>query len=127
MGLGDFARRVFGAPPAPSAIQAPSDPYRALNLVAERQRIDTCLPRARCTVAGRIVTLDVSPDDRAAQLAAVIVDESGMQIRLVWLGRRALAGVEPGRIIGATGTVLKSRGELRIVDPSYTIIDGEAS
>ena len=52
-------------------------------------------PRAIETTGGRIAYIEVSPRDAPARLTVRVVDPSGA-IDCIFLGRRMIAGLEPG-------------------------------
>ncbi len=56
------------------------------------------------TVTGRIRAVVYTPTEHVPTLQAELYDGSG-SMTLVWLGRRRIAGIEPGRRLVATGRV----------------------
>ena len=53
-------------------------------------------------------------------LEAELYDGSG-HLSLVWLGRRHIAGIEPGRRVRVHGMVTQSDGEPAIYNPRYEL------
>ena len=45
----------------------------------------------------------------------------GPGVRLVWLGRRTIAGIEPGRRLRASGLVSRVDGRALIFNPRYEL------
>ena len=54
-------------------------------------------------------------------LEAELYDGTG-SINVVWLGRRQIAGIEPGRRIKVQGMVTRSEGEPAVFNPRYELI-----
>lgn len=54
-------------------------------------------------------------------LEAELYDGSG-SISVVWLGRRHIAGVEPGRRIRVHGMVTESEGNRAVFNPRYELV-----
>lgn len=48
------------------------------------------------------------------------------RIRLVWLGREHIPGIEPGRVLQVEGTLSVQRGRPTIFNPRYDLAPGEA-
>lgn len=92
-------------------------------LAPGRVPIAQCTDRSECTVAGRIQAVEQAEPGRPHALKAVLEDDSGATIRLVWLGRTSIPGIGPGVSVRASGTVQTRGGTHTIVDPSYTILN----
>lgn len=75
---------------------------------------------ALVTVAGRISAVVYTPREHVPTLEADLFDGSAA-IALVWLGRRRIAGVEPGRRLVARGRVGVHDGRLAIYNPWYEL------
>ncbi|HEV7191984.1 MAG TPA: OB-fold nucleic acid binding domain-containing protein [Jatrophihabitantaceae bacterium] len=75
------------------------------------------------TVTGRIRSVVYTPAETVPTLQAELFDGSAA-IDLVWLGRRRIVGVEPGRKIKATGRVGVHDGRLAIYNPWYELQGG---
>ncbi len=61
------------------------------------------------TVQGRLRSVDLRPADSLATLVAELYDGTDA-IQLVWLGRRSIPGIEPGRTILAKGRIANRDG-----------------
>jgi len=72
----------------------------------------------RVAVAGRLRSLRYAPTENVPILEAELYDGSA-SIMLVWLGRRRIAGIEPGRRMLAKGRVGLHDGRLAIYNPWY--------
>lgn len=44
------------------------------------------------------------------------------RIRLVWLGRSSIPGIEPGRLLAVEGTLSLQRGRRTIYNPRYHLV-----
>jgi RecJ-like exonuclease len=80
------------------------------------------------TVTGRLRAVVYTPAETVPTLEAELFDGTAA-IELVWLGRRRIAGIEPGRRIKATGRVGVHDGRLAIYNPWYQLLPapGEAA
>lgn len=80
-----------------------------------------CADRVRATVTGTLRTVTLQPRAGVPALEAALFDGSAT-ITLVWLGRRQILGVEPGRRLDATGLVTRAPGGERVMfNPKYTL------
>jgi RecJ-like exonuclease len=73
------------------------------------------------TVTGRLRAVVYTPTETVPTLEAELFDGTA-SIGLVWLGRRRIAGVEPGRRIKATGRVGIHDGRLAMYNPYYVLL-----
>ncbi len=71
-------------------------------------------------VAGRLRAVVYNPRETLPTLEAELYDGSAA-IELVWLGRRRIAGIEPGRRLVARGRVGVHDGRLAIYNPWYEL------
>jgi hypothetical protein len=79
-----------------------------------------CPRGRRATVSGRLRTVVYTPRTNLPTLEAELFDGSGM-ITLVWLGRRRIVGIEPGRVLTATGRIAL-RGDRKVIyNPFYEL------
>jgi RecG-like helicase len=74
-----------------------------------------------CSITGRVRSLRVQPWADVASLEAVVVDDTG-GIVLVFLGRRAVAGLDLGRRVVASGRVGEHRGYLAMLNPWFELL-----
>lgn len=83
-------------------------------------------PAAQCqcgeevTVSGKLRSVELCPSDAAATLEAELSDGTE-DVTLVWLGRRSIAGIEPGRTIRATGRMAVRDGRKVLYNPYYEL------
>lgn len=80
-----------------------------------------CRSREQCTLSGVLRSVRYAPRDAAPELAAELYDGSG-SVELVWLGRREIAGIEPGRRLLVSGRVSESEHRLVMYNPAYTLL-----
>ena len=95
---------------------------------AERSGATTvanCSDRVPVTVLGTVKSVTIRPRAGVPALEAELYDGSGT-VTLVWLGRRSLAGLGPGRQLRAMGRITTAEGRRLIYNPRYelTAVDG---
>jgi hypothetical protein len=83
-------------------------------------RISDCEQRRRARVAGTLRTVTLRPRGGVPALEAELYDGTDV-ISLVWLGRRKIAGIEPGRRLRAEGLVSVQDGRKVIFNPRYEL------
>jgi RecJ-like exonuclease len=71
-------------------------------------------------VTGRLRSVTYTPRVTVPTLTAELFDGSAA-IQLVWLGRRRIVGIEPGRRVLIEGRVGVHNGNLAIYNPRYTL------
>lgn len=71
-------------------------------------------------MVGTLRTVTLRPRGGSPALVAELYDGSDT-IDLVWLGRRKIAGIEPGRMLRAEGLVTVHDGRKVIFNPSYEL------
>jgi len=79
-----------------------------------------CHSGEEATVRGRLRSVELCPKDAVATLEAELYDGTE-GVTLVWLGRRRIAGIEPGRIIRATGRMAVRDGHKVMYNPYYEL------
>ncbi|MEZ0089582.1 OB-fold nucleic acid binding domain-containing protein [Streptacidiphilus sp. EB129] len=121
---GGMLRRMFGR------LSASNEELQAEELQAEEQRrraVDAgCTPIAACqdrqevTVTGTLRAVTLRPRAGVPALEAELFDGTDA-LDVVWLGRRAIAGIEPGRRLVAHGRVSHARGRRVLFNPRYEL------
>lgn len=76
-------------------------------------------------VVGRLRAVVYTPSETVPTLEAELFDGSD-SIDLVWLGRRRIAGLEPGRRVVARGRVGVHNGRKAIYNPWYELLKSSA-
>jgi hypothetical protein len=77
--------------------------------------------RRAATICGTLRSVTLRPRAGVPSLEAELYDGSG-SISVVWLGRRQIAGVEPGRRIRVHGMVTESEGTRAVFNPRYELV-----
>ncbi|PFG35512.1 ATP-dependent DNA helicase RecG [Flavimobilis soli] len=83
--------------------------------------ISDLVERRHAEVSGLIRSVVLRPTDRVQAVEAELFDGSG-SVDLVWLGRRRIAGIEPGRRVRVAGLVTSDRGRTVIFNPRYELL-----
>jgi hypothetical protein len=91
--------------------------------VADRgaQPVARCPNRERVAVHGVLRTVTLRPRGGIPSLEAQLFDGTGT-VELVWLGRRRIGGIEPGRTLVASGLITMSDGRRTMFNPLYELI-----
>jgi amino acid transporter len=76
--------------------------------------------RERVELAGTLRTVTMRPSGGSLSMEAELWDGTG-QVTLVWLGRRNIPGIQPGRRIVVHGRLTSRRGEPTIFNPHYEL------
>ncbi|MDQ1287326.1 MAG: hypothetical protein QG622_891 [Actinomycetota bacterium] len=77
--------------------------------------------RHRATVCGTLRSVTLRPRAGVPALVAELYDGTG-SLNIVWLGRRHIAGVEPGRRVRVHGMVTESEGNRAMFNPRYELV-----
>lgn len=85
--------------------------------------IGTCCDRELVTLCGTLRTVTLRPRAGVPALEAELYDGSGT-VSLIWLGRRQIAGVEPGRGVRVHGRLATHDGRAVIFNPRYELRPG---
>ena len=101
----------------------PARPRPAQDLRASRlDTIAEAPDRERVRLRGTLRTVTLRPRGGVPALEAELFDGSGV-ITVVWLGRRRIAGISPGRVDGDPGPDRRARRRQRIMyNPRYELI-----
>ncbi|GAA3361346.1 MULTISPECIES: OB-fold nucleic acid binding domain-containing protein [Saccharopolyspora] len=84
------------------------------------QRACDCRCGQEAVVLGRLRSVDMSPKNSAPTLEAELFDGTE-GVTLVWLGRRRITGIEPGRTIKARGRIAVRDGCKVLYNPYYEL------
>jgi hypothetical protein len=96
---------------------------RAGSASAGCEPVSACRKGAVVTVTGRLKSVVYTPRETVPTLEAELFDGSG-SVTLVWLGRRRIAGIEPGRTLTARGRFAAFDGRQVIYNPWYELSAG---
>jgi hypothetical protein len=80
-----------------------------------------CVCGTPTTVVGRLRSVTLRPVANAPAVEAELYDGSG-RLTLLFLGRRRIAGITPGRRMVVTGRPIERDGERHMVNPRYTLL-----
>jgi hypothetical protein len=83
--------------------------------------LNALTPRQPALVCGTVRTVTLPPRRSVPALVAEVWDGNG-SVNLVWIGRRTIAGIEPGVFLRARGRVATVRGAPTIFNPAYEIV-----
>ena len=118
-GKGGLLRRAF------ERFTSTDDELEAAELRQEADdegacQIVRCATRERVTVSGTLRTVTLRPRAGVPALEAELYDGSGT-LHVVWLGRRRIPGIDPGRALRATGRVAMDAGRPVMFNPLYEL------
>jgi len=82
--------------------------------------LDEAPDREQVTVQGSLHTVTLRPRGGVPALEAELYDGTAA-ITLLWLGRRRIAGVHPGRNIVVTGRIGVHEGQRIMYNPRYEL------
>jgi hypothetical protein len=87
------------------------------------EAVSACRKGEVVTVTGRLKSVVYTPRETVPTLEAELFDGSG-SVTLVWLGRRRIPGIEPGRTLSAHGRFASFDGRQVIYNPRYELSAG---
>lgn len=76
--------------------------------------------RERVDVHGVLRSVSIRPVDNATALEAELYDGTG-SLTLVWLGRRRIVGIAPGKSLTVTGRIGRRGTERVMYNPAYRL------
>jgi hypothetical protein len=79
-----------------------------------------CPDCGQVVLSGTLSSVTLRPRSGVPALEAELFDGSG-RARLVWLGRRRIAGIAPGRSLRAYGRITRDRHERVMFNPAYEL------
>jgi hypothetical protein len=97
-----------------------AEALRAGAVSAGCEPVSSCRKGAVATVTGRLRSVVYTPRETVPTLEAELFDGSG-SMTLVWLGRRRIPGIEPGRTVTARGRFAAMDGKRVIYNPWYEL------
>ena len=97
-----------------------AEELRADAVSAGCEPLSTCRKGKVVTVTGRLRSVVYTPRETVPTLEAQLYDGSG-SVTLVWLGRRRIPGIEPGRTVTARGRFADADGKRVIFNPWYEL------
>lgn len=88
--------------------------------------IRTCEDRQQVSLTGSISTVTIHPRGGHPALEVELRDGSGA-VTLVWLGRRRIPGIDPGRTIKVSGRISCHEGRRLLYNPRYELLPTPAT
>jgi RecG-like helicase len=88
--------------------------------------IRTCEDRQVVSLTGTVSTVTIHPRGGYPALEVELRDGSGA-VTLVWLGRRQIPGIDPGRTIKISGRISCHEGRRVIYNPKYELLPAPTS
>ncbi len=82
--------------------------------------IDECGRGDIVTISGPLRSVTLRPIAGLPTVEAEMYDGSG-RVLLLWMGRRRIAGIEPGRVLTATGRMSFANGKRVLFNPRYSL------
>jgi hypothetical protein len=86
----------------------------------------TCEDRQQVQLTGHVSTVTINPRGGHPALEVELRDGSGA-VTLVWLGRRQIPGIDPGRMLKVSGRVSCTDGRRLIYNPRYDLLQAPAA
>ena len=83
-----------------------------------------CSARTVVTVLGTVRSMTLRPRAGTPTLEVELYDGTAV-VTLVWLGRREIAGISPGRKLRATGRITSNDARRVIFNPRYELVVGD--
>ncbi|MCL2463888.1 MAG: OB-fold nucleic acid binding domain-containing protein [Micrococcales bacterium] len=117
MGLGQALRGALASREQIAAAEERAEAARAVGCTPVSQLRD----RARASVSGVLRSVTLRPREGVPALEAELYDGSGA-LDLVWLGRRRIHGIDPGRRLRAEGLVCDVDGRRTVFNPRYVLM-----
>jgi RecG-like helicase len=82
--------------------------------------IRACTPGETVTVTGMVRSMTIRPRSNVPALEIDLYDGSG-SVSVVWLGRRRIPGIEPGRTMVVCGRLTCNTDKPTIYNPKYEL------
>lgn len=83
-------------------------------------RIDCCAPGDPVAVSGMVRSMTIRPRSNVPALEIELYDGSG-SVTVVWLGRRRIPGIDPGRRMIVSGRLTGDAAHPTIYNPKYEL------
>lgn len=116
MSLKDAVRNALASQEEVDAEQERDTAARSVDC----QAVSTLATRTRGKATGVLRSVVLRPREGVPTVEAELYDGSGA-LDLVWLGRRTIAGIEPGRRIRVEGMVCEVDGRRTVFNPRYEL------
>ena len=93
---------------------------RSETAAAGATAVSACSVGAPVCVAGTLRAVVLRPLAGVPTLEAELYDGTGT-VTLVWLGRRRIRGIDPGRALVARGRLTRREGKATLFNPEYEL------
>ncbi|OYO21987.1 DNA-binding protein [Enemella dayhoffiae] len=115
-GIGEMLRRMVR-----SNDDLEAEDLRREAAQAGCSQVSGCKDRQRVTLRGTISSVTLNPPGEARQLEVDFRDGSG-SVRLIWMGRRAIPGIQAGTNLTVQGRIAHNRGDRVMYNPRYELL-----
>ena len=88
--------------------------------------IQSCEDRQQVSLTGTVSTITIAPRAGHPALEVQLRDGSG-SVTLVWLGRRQIPGIDPGRTLKVWGRISCHEGKRLLYNPRYELMPTPAA
>ncbi|MFP5284083.1 MAG: OB-fold nucleic acid binding domain-containing protein [Actinomycetes bacterium] len=88
--------------------------------------IRTCEDRQMVRLTGTVSSVTLTPREGHPALEVELRDGSGA-VTLVWLGRRQIPGIDPGRTLTVSGRISCQDGRRLVYNPHYELVQTASS
>jgi hypothetical protein len=116
MGFSDFRKRLMA-----NDTERHAERLRARLSPLDVVPIDELGPRQVRRFGGEVKRIGCAPRQGVPALEVVVSDGTGDAVA-VFTGRRAIGGVDHGRLIVLEGIVREERGRKVVLNPAYTLV-----
>lgn len=106
---------------SPESARTTGEVGRAPAVAGDCTPIGSCGDRQIVKVTGTLRTVTLRARAGVPALEAELSDGSA-SLSVVWLGRRAIAGIEPGRALIASGRIAMNHGRPVLFNPKYELL-----
>lgn len=83
-----------------------------------------CRQGEKVALLGRLRSVDLRPTEALHALTAELYDGTDA-VQLIWIGRRSIRGVEPGRTLKARGRIAVRGGTKVMYNPEYELLPAQ--
>jgi hypothetical protein len=94
---------------------------RVATIAPNDARIASLPSRCHATLTGEVTAARVVPRASSPRLE-LTVDDGSESITAIFVGRRAIAGLEPGRLVRLEGVLVDDNGRREMLNPLYTLL-----
>ena len=101
--------------------QVDADTLEERASIAGATHVRDCTAGTSTTVSGRLRSVTLRPVGKAPAVEAELWDGTG-RLRLLFLGRRRIPGITPGRSLVVEGRPIVRDGDWTMVNPRYTLL-----